>query len=211
MSKKPILFYSPSCKHSVQLWKYLKEKKILDQLIKINVNKQHYPKQIKSVPSLIVHDRNQPITGHGIMMYFTTFQPSTAGMSSSQSSGNSVGSTGNNNSTAKTNNRNSGNNGVIQDYNPCEMGSGWSDEYMCLDGNDHENHSYWSLEGSGSSNLSTIVPSSSSSGGRGSGSKKNSDFDNKLEELTKLRNNETSSMRQRGPGPGIMPPPAGGR
>ena len=205
MSKKPVLFYSPSCKHSVQLWKYLKEKKILDQLIKINVNKQNYPKQIKSVPSLIVHDRNQPITGHGIMMYFKTFQASTSKINSLQTSAPSAPS-----GSKTTNNLNTGNNGVIQDYNPCEMGSGWSDKYMCLDGNDHENHSYWSLEGS--SNLSTSVSSaqSSSSSSGGGSRKKNSNFENNLEKMIQARKSEETNMRQRGR-PGMMPPPVGGR
>ena len=73
MSNKPILFYSPNCRHSINLWKKLKEDNLLDSIIKINVtNNKNIPNSIKSVPTLIVRGR-PPITGQGIEFFFNSF------------------------------------------------------------------------------------------------------------------------------------------
>ena len=73
MSNKPVLFYSPKCQHSINLWKKLKEMNILDKIIKINVsNANAIPSNIQSTPTLIVRGR-PPIVGQGIEFFFNSF------------------------------------------------------------------------------------------------------------------------------------------
>ena len=45
---RPVLFYSPNCKYSIELWNKLKQSKKLNMIIKINVNKtKNIPKNIR--------------------------------------------------------------------------------------------------------------------------------------------------------------------
>uniref|UniRef100_A0A6C0EHP0 Glutaredoxin domain-containing protein n=1 Tax=viral metagenome TaxID=1070528 RepID=A0A6C0EHP0_9ZZZZ len=124
---KPVLFYSPSCSHCINLWKNLKELNILDKIIKINSNKTKVPNYIKSVPTLIVEGRD-PIKGESILMYFKSAEPPKVSLNnSSNNSGN--------------NSLNVSNEGV-EDYMAGEMGGSWSDNYSFIENKNPIKHSY---------------------------------------------------------------------
>ena len=128
MSNKPILFYSPNCQHSVSLWNNLKTNKILDLIIKINVNStKNIPDYITSVPTLIVKGR-PPLKGESIEIYLKS---APLGQSCNNSKA----------STQPSNNIQT-NSESIQDFLPGEMGTNWSDSYSYIDSANPINHSY---------------------------------------------------------------------
>ena len=120
---KPVLFYSPSCSHCINLWKNLKELNILDKIIKINSNKTKVPNYIKSVPTLIVEGRD-PIKGESILMYFKSAEPPKVSL--------------NNSSNNSLNVSNEG----VEDYMAGEMGGSWSDNYSFIENTNPIKHSY---------------------------------------------------------------------
>ena len=70
---RPVLFYSPNCKYSIELWNKLKQSKKLNMIIKINVNKtKNIPKNIQSVPTLLVKGRPL-LTGNSIELFLNSY------------------------------------------------------------------------------------------------------------------------------------------
>lgn len=131
MSDKPILFFSPKCKHSVLLWRYLKEKNLLSEVSKVNISTcSRIPPTIKSVPTLIVKNR-PPIVGDAIQFYFNTV---TAGNTYSQSP------PAKNSEPPQTSKAPSVD--AISDFMPGEMGNNWSDNYSFLQESKPIDHSF---------------------------------------------------------------------
>jgi len=121
MSNKPILFYSPKCTHSIELWKKLKENNILDKILKINVsNATTIPNNVKRTPTLLINGR-QPLIGQAIEFYLRNPQP-------------------NKQQNEQTQQPIIDNN--IQDYMPEEMNNSWSDNYSFIDNNNPIDHSF---------------------------------------------------------------------
>lgn len=172
MSNKPILFYSPNCKHSIQLWNRLKQTKMLDKLTKINVNKnRNIPKYITSVPTLIVKGR-PPITGQSVEMFLNSYSGPT-------------------NTPAKqtSNPVKSPDNQGILDYMPTEMGSSWSDGYSYIDETKPINHSYSFLEESNTPNITSINIKQELKNNKGV------DLAQRLEEFKNARDSDFSNNR----------------
>ena len=134
MEKKPVLFYSPYCKYSIKLWKKLKEKKLLDSVIKFNVSQnKNIPKYITSVPTLMVIGR-QPIKGDAIEMYFNSLSHSNNNRTNL-----------NKDTFVNSNNDNDKKEG-INDYLPSEMNNNWSDGYSYIGSKKPINHRYAFLQ-----------------------------------------------------------------
>jgi len=170
MSDKPILFYSPSCKFSIDLWNKLKQLNILDSITKINVNTSPIPPYVTSVPTLKVKDRPL-LQGNSIEMFFKSYMPPVE------------------NSKQETVVSSKPVEGSIQDYMPCEMGSCWSDTYSYIDNENPINHSYSFLN----ENIAPTI--STSSGGGTLKSDKKDDFSRKLEDLKSSRDTDLSNKQ----------------
>ena len=176
MSNKPILFYSPKCTHSINLWKSLKKNNLLSKIIKINVNNtQSIPKNITSTPTLLINNR-PPIIGKGIELYLHSSNISST--TSNQSTSNQT--TPNQSTSKQPHSVKSTNAGGIQDYMPGEMSGAWSDNYSFIDNNNPISHSFEWLNSNNSINTSqqSSVQNSKS---------KNSVLDQRLELLKKKR------------------------
>lgn len=177
MSDKPILFFSPKCKHSIQLWRYLKDKNILSEVNKVNISTcSRIPAAIKSVPTLIVKNR-PPIIGDAIKFYFNTTTtvssaPSTSTRARSQAS--------NGNPTPETQA------GPIRDFMPGEMGNGWSDNYSFLQDSKPIDHSFCFLDQKGEQ-LATLTETSKQFQNNQSTRKKKNNLNERLEEYKKNR------------------------
>jgi hypothetical protein len=172
MSNKPILFYSPNCKHSIHLWNRLKQSNTLDKITKINVNKNRsIPTYIKSVPTLIVKGR-PPLTGQSIEMFLNSCQNTTSNTPTKQ---------------VQTTNDNEG----IQDYMPTEMGSSWSDGYSYIDETKPINHSYSFLEQTNTPSITNINVKQDTKNNKGV------DLAQRLEEFKNARDNDFTNSRNR--------------
>ena len=167
MSDKPILFYSPNCQHSINLWKKLKSKNLLNNIVKINVhNVKNIPSNIKSVPTLVVKNR-PPLEGQAIEFYFNSY-------------------TGNNQvsmrpQASKVASEMPKSQGSISDFFPCEMGNCWSDNYSFIDNNKPLNHRY-SFIGNSDSGIPSVDEIKSINTRKGADS-----VNSKLEEFKKAR------------------------
>lgn len=129
MSNKLVLFYSPKCQHSIELWKKLKAKNLLDKFTKINILKlDNIPSNINRTPTLVLPGR-EPIVGQAIEFYLNS--NSIAEKTPKQPEA----------TKPESNNSKS-----IQDFNFCEMSSNWSDNYSFIDSKDPINHSYSFLD-----------------------------------------------------------------
>ena len=169
MSNKPVLFYSPNCQHSINLWKKLKQQNLLNSIVKINVhNVKKIPQNVKSVPTLVVSGR-APLEGQAIEFYFNSFSNNNH-VSSRPEASSLV------NSTQHTSQS-----GQISDFFPCEMGNSWSDDYSFIDNDKPLNHRY-SFIGNANSGIPTKNEIAKISSGNGSNS-----VANRLEELKKAR------------------------
>ena len=185
---KPILFFSPQCQHSVQLWKYLKQKNLLDTINKINVSKcKQLPNSITSVPTLIIKNR-PPIVGEAIMFYFNTVSPTESRTTlpnprSRQASHNTASSGHTEAPTLHS--------GPIRDFMPGEMGSSWSDGYSFLENNKPIDHSYAYIDSKASSGIPSKdefdLIQMQKCNSRTGGKKRNGDLNHKLEEYKKNR------------------------
>ena len=174
MSARPILFYSPSCNHCINLWNELKQKNILDSITKINVNNtNNIPNNIKSVPSLLVQNR-PPIEGNGISLYFNN-------NTASRPSDNTPSDNSDNNSTLKTKEG-------IEDYMPSEMSARWSDQYSYIDNNNPIEHSYTFLD---NSNNTVVEPTNQLN----NKNNKQDEMESRLENLKKMRTDELNVGR----------------
>ena len=142
MANKPILFFSPNNEDSIDIWKILKLKSILNTLIKINVDdpEKQIPSYINVLPCIFV--RGQPIIKgkESIIKYFN--------LESDQ----------NDTSMSPINNNNDNNNKskTLPDLketpfknqnesmflNSNEMGSNWSDNYSFINENNVQKHSF---------------------------------------------------------------------
>ena len=167
MSNKPVLFYSPKCQHSINLWKSLKSKNLLNSIVKINVhNIQKIPPNVKSVPTLIVSGR-APLEGQAIEFYFNSFSNNNHVNARPQAS--------------KLVNEQSTKSGEISDFFPCEMGNSWSDDYSFIDDDTPLNHRYSFI-----GNVNSGIPSKNEIANISTNTK-NSSMTNRLEELKKAR------------------------
>ena len=195
---KPILFYSPNCKHSIKIWKKLKDQNLLEKIIKINISiENNIPPNITRIPSLLIRGR-KPILGDAIELYFNTFIPIKSNKNinvNNQSNNNQSNNnqSNNNQSNNQTNNNKTNNNQInnnqtknqINDFNYCEMGNSWSDNYSFLNNKNPIHHSYSFLN----SNNKTIVNSTLSQ----TKTNKNDEIQLKLNELKKMRDNDISN------------------
>lgn len=127
------LYFSPNCKHCINLWNILKEKKLLDSFNKINVlNNRNLPSNLKSVPTIITKNR-PPIEGQAIYLFIKSMN---------SNSSNSTNSKNYNNNTVNSNSNNNESQQSINDYMPGEMSGRWSDQYSFIDNTNPINHSY---------------------------------------------------------------------
>ena len=127
MSNKPILFYSPTCDHSIKLWKRLKDSNILDKLVKININKTNQiPNNINRTPTLLIKNR-EPLVGQAIELYLRNANFETQRDNRIPNNPNKTPNNPNNTPNNTPNTESS-----IQDYLPSEMGSSWSDNYSFI-------------------------------------------------------------------------------
>lgn len=182
---KPILFYSPNCKHSIKIWKKLKDQNLLEKIIKINISiENNIPSNITRIPSLLIRGR-EPIIGDAIEFYFNTFTPIKSNKHTYKNvqTNNQTNNQINNQSNKQTNNQT---NNQINDFNYCEMGNSWSDNYSFLNNENPIHHSYSFLN----SNNKTIVNTTISQ----NKTNKNDEIQSKLNELKKLRDNDISNQ-----------------
>tara|TARA_B100001094_G_C18038141_1_gene723642 strand:+ start:60 stop:596 length:537 start_codon:yes stop_codon:yes gene_type:complete len=166
MSDKPILFYSPNCQYCKILWQNLSEKRLLDNIHKINVHENKLPANITSVPTLLIKGRPL-LTGNAIELYFNSYNRS--------------------NVTKNNENVKQHVEETIKEFLPGEMGSAWSDNYSYLDADTPIDHSYSFL-----SNNNTGIPDVTStnnnySNDRNSKSGKNDDIARRMEALKSSR------------------------
>jgi hypothetical protein len=172
MSNKPILFYSPNCKHCINIWNELKQKNIIENIIKVNVNNtNNIPSNITKVPSLLINKR-PPIEGDGILLYFNN------------TSSDNVSDQNKSKSKTIQENTKSG----IEDYMPSEMGTRYSDQYSFIDSDNPINHSYTFLDGSGNIPNSPVQQNPTSEGSA-KNSKQNI-MEQRLEQLKQSRDSE---------------------
>ena len=175
MPNKLVLFYSPNCQHSIQLWKNLKTKNLLDKFTKINVLKlENIPSNITRTPTLMVPGR-PPIVGQAIDFYLNSnsvVEKTTAQVKS-------------NNSNSLPSNSNS-----IQDFNFCEMSSNWSDNYSFIDSENPINHSYSFLN----SKEVSITPEN----GSNTDSRKSAKADEMQKRFEALKNARNNDMHLKG-------------
>ena len=175
MSNKPILFFSPNCNHCIKLWNDLKKKNILNSIIKINVtNNKNIPKNIKSVPTLIIKGR-QPMTGDAIYFFFNNFVP---GESESKSE-----------SQSDTKITESNDNSGISHFLPGEMGNNWSDQYSFIGNSNPINHSYSFL---GTKNSGIPKQNKINKGSKPKKLNINLDISSRLEEFKNARSKDYS-------------------
>ena len=180
MSNRPLLFYSPKCQYSVELWKKLKKMNILDKIIKINVSTaKNIPNSVRSTPTLIIKGR-PPIVGQSIEFFFNSNSAPSASP----------------NSNVQSNNVQSNQPCGIQDFNVCEMGSCWSDKYSFLGTDTPINHSYSFLGGTNvvpnTKAKSTTVTNSSRK------NKKMDEMQQRLDAFKASRDADVSRERPRG-------------
>lgn len=125
MSNKPILFYSPNCSHSIDLWKKLKKSNMLEKILKVNVTKTNsIPNNVTRTPTLLV-DGRKPLVGQAIEFYLRSPQAQVSTQPNQSSQVNRM-----------------EDNSSIRDYMPGEMGSAWSDNYSFIDNNNPIDHSF---------------------------------------------------------------------
>lgn len=118
-SNKPILFFSRKNQECVQLWERLSKENRLNSFMKICVdNNNKIPASIRTVPTIFVKGRPL-IYGPAINMYLSSLQ--SPGATQEPRSNNPV-------------NEPSASNG-INDFNPVEMSSRWSDSYSFIENN----------------------------------------------------------------------------
>lgn len=179
MSNKPILFFSPNCKHCIQLWNILKQKNIIQTIDKVNVSTtRNIPKNVKSVPCLLVPNR-PPIEGNAILLFFNNSgsnnQPSRSNQT--QANGSSVQPS------------NSGQSEVgIKDYMPSEMSGRYSDQYSFIDNNNPIHHSYTFLDGGSDNNIQ--VTQSIQQQNSNTKNARQSQMEARLEQLKQSRSND---------------------
>tara|TARA_B110000971_G_scaffold148270_2_gene151542 strand:- start:2174 stop:2731 length:558 start_codon:yes stop_codon:yes gene_type:complete len=135
---KPILFYSKKCNNSIELWKYLQSKNMLNGFIKICTdNNNKIPSTIRATPAVLVKDR-APIFNQAIYLYLNSFSasPTLAGPDGSKKVDFTKPAEINRPLDKKPQIKTS-TNGLenILDYNPVEMGSSMSDSYSFIQNN----------------------------------------------------------------------------
>lgn len=167
MKDKPILFYSPNCQYCKILWQNLSEKRLLDNIHKVNVHENQLPANITNVPTLLIKGRPL-LTGNAIELYF--------------------------NSNASTKNNENVKQNVIQnveetikEFLPGEMGSAWSDNYSYLDTDNPIDHSYSFLSNTNSGIPDVTSTNNNYSNDRNSKSGKNDDIARRMEALKSSR------------------------
>ena len=125
-SSKPILFYSKNDQRSKNLWSKLSKENRLNNFLKICVdNNPKIPSIITTVPSIFIKGR-PVIYGPAIQMYLNNMQPSNNSIVSQDKTGN-------------PSNHPSVSGGAsvqpiegLNDFNPVEMSSRWSDSYSFI-------------------------------------------------------------------------------
>lgn len=128
-SSKPILFYSKNDQRSKNLWSKLSKENRLNNFLKICVdNNPKIPSIITTVPSIFIKGR-PVIYGPAIQMYLNNMQPSNNSIVSQDRTGN-------------PSNHPSVSGGApiqpsegLNDFNPVEMSSRWSDSYSFIQDN----------------------------------------------------------------------------
>ena len=174
---RPVLFYSPNCKYSIELWNKLKQSKKLNMIIKINVNKtKNIPKNIQSVPTLLVKGRPL-LTGNSIELFLNSYSENV-----------------NVNNVVVKDKDNEVSNG-IEDYMPGEMGSSWSDSYSYIGKDIPIIHSYSFLNPEQLNPQITNVTDNDNKE-YNSGSRKNNDLAKRLEEFKNARDIDFTHNRR---------------
>jgi hypothetical protein len=182
MSNKLILFFSPNNEDSIDIWKLLKKKNILNTLIKINVDDpdNNIPKYINVLPSIFV--RGSPILKgkDSIISYFN------------------LNTVDNSNNDDNTDNSISKTLPPLKDVpfskqneamflNSNEMGSNWSDNYSFINTDDNiQKHSFTFLNSDNKDNNGKNVKKTSN---------KKSVLDSRMEEMMNERNKVSAINR----------------
>ena len=185
MSSKPILFYSKVDQRSVNLWSLLSKENKLNRFIKICVdNNTRIPSIIRSVPTIYIKGR-PVIEGAGISMYLSNMQPSNQTVVSQDTSGNPSQHPSISNNTGKTQ---PDEKSELNDFNPVEMSSQWSDSYSFIKENPEPlSFSFQFLE-----NETTEATNNSEQPNpvrqEQQGKNRSGEFQNRLEAMQKARN-----------------------
>lgn len=131
MSSKPILFYSKVDQRSVNLWSKLSKENRLNDFIKICVdNNNKIPNIIRTVP--VIYIKGRPlIEGAAISMFLNNMQPSNQTVVSQDKNGNPS----QHPSLSNQQMQQSQDSGELNDFNPVEMSSRWSDAYSFIQDN----------------------------------------------------------------------------
>lgn len=131
MSSKPILFYSKVDQRSINLWSKLSKENRLNDFIKICVdNNNKIPNIIRTVP--VIYIKGRPIIeGAAITMFLNNMQASNKTIVSHDKSGNPSQHPSLSNKPAQQ----SEECGELNDFNPVEMSSRWSDAYSFIQDN----------------------------------------------------------------------------
>ena len=175
MSNKPILFFSPNCKHCIQLWNILKHKNIIQTIDKVNVSTtRNIPKNVRSVPCLLVPNR-PPIEGNGILLFFNNTDSDNQSKSSNKVPPS--------NQPINSNQSELG----IRDYMPSEMSGRYSDQYSFIDNNNPIHHSYTFLDGVSDNNLQASQPIQPNNNTK---NVRQSQMESRLEQLKQSRSND---------------------
>lgn len=185
MSNKLILFFSPNNEDSIDIWKLLKKKNILNTLIKINVEDpdNNIPKYINVLPSIFV--RGSPIIKgkESIISYFNL---------------NTIDNSDNANNPENSDNSSNKTLPPLKDVpfskqnesmflNSNEMGSNWSDNYSFINNDDNiQKHSFTFLKPDNNSNNDNNSKKISN---------KKSVLDSRMEEMMNERNKVSAINR----------------
>ena len=183
MSSKPILFYSKKDQRSINLWGKLSRENTLNNFIKICVdNNNKIPSIITTVPSIFIKGR-PVISGQAISMFLNNLQPSNTSHISQDKNGVPAShpsvQTVNNNSQSDT----------LNDFNPVEMSSRWSDSYSFIQDNPEPMSFSFQFLGNENSQQQNQSNSGQPSPVRQEpqARQRSGDFQNRLEQLQKAR------------------------
>ena len=180
-SSKPILFYSKNDQRSINLWSKLSKENRLDNFLKICVdNNNRIPSIIKTVPSIFIKGR-PVISGPAIQMYLNNMQSSQAAVVPQDNGGNPS-----SHPSISGNNVPQQNEG-LNDFNPVEMSSRWSDSYSFIQENPEPMSFSFQFLQNDNSQPTQGSQQPNAVRQEQQGRQRSGDFQNRLEELQKAR------------------------
>jgi len=194
MNNTTILFYSKKCIHSQKFLKQLyKNQELYNNIFKVSIEEPSVkiPRNVKSVPTLIIKNNNNFITyvGDEVFEWFRSVSVQNYNDKYENSSNNQVGNNQVPNNPHKNNSQQSG--GGIQCYDPIAMSGGFSDSFSNITDASPMGHCYEFLHGDSSNKINTAK----SNFGEDKSTKENV-LNNDYERMLESRNNDQYIRKQ---------------